>query len=128
MRGYLLALLLLLGLATCSNKALDCEKVAPDDCARYSQCRTIAAGGLNESCVHQYYNYDCWPVDRPNCDTIMYARDSSGVCWVLADCLIPNGYQPDGTCRTYLDTIVKACFPQDGGARLDGGGADVGVP
>ena len=82
---------------------------------------------MNESCVQQYYNYACWPIDRPNCNTIMYMRDPAGTCWVLADCLVPKGYQPDGTCSEYQSAIGKACFPQDSGTALDGDDADTGI-
>jgi len=127
MRYCCLIFLALFGLASCSSKPVDCSKVAPADCEKYSQCRPIVAGWLDEQCEEELNPVACWPADVPGCQMTFLLRDPAGHCWGMADCFVPQGWQDDdGTCYSSSETIYNACYPQDAGAAIDGGQASMG--
>ena len=114
----------LCGLMGCSSsKQVDCHNIAPSDCGEYSQCRTIAAGRLDDQCIELFAPVACWPVDVPGCQLEFNLRDPTGQCWGMGDCLVPQGWQmDDGSCSASQLAIYNACYPQDGGGVSDGGG------
>jgi len=105
-----------------SGKPLDCYKVAPSDCEKYSQCRTIAVSRHDERCMKDIVlPVACWPEDVPGCQMVFYLEDPSGQCWGTGECFVPQGWQvDDGSCREGQLAIYNACHPQDSGATLDG--------
>ena len=130
MRFHYFIPITLFTLASCSSKPVDCYKVAPSDCERYSQCRTIAAGRVDTQCAVLSDPVACWPNDVPGCQLEFYLRDPAGQCWGMGECFVPQGWNhDDGSCYRTLVTISHACFPQDAGSVFDSGtasGADTG--
>lgn len=112
----------LFGLASCSSKPVDCNQVAPSDCPRYSECYTVRAGRVDEQCVQQSYPLACWPPDHPSCEMEFSVQDPNGQCWLIGNCVIPQGWQEgDATCDQSLRANFAACYPQDGRVVSDGG-------
>ena len=130
MRFRCLAFLTLCGSVGCNNsRPVDCYKIAPSDCGKYSQCRTIAAGRLDDQCVELFSPVGCWPVDVPGCQLEFNMRDPTGQCWGMGECLVPPGWQEDGSCYGSLEVIYNACYPRDAGTAVDSGiagGGDTG--
>ncbi len=120
-------LLALFGLASCSSKPVDCYNVAPTDCGKYSQCRSIVAGWLDDQCVEEIDPVACWPADVPGCQLTFGLRDPAGHCWGMADCFVPQGWQDDdGTCYKSGEANYNACYPQDAGTVGDSGTGNAG--
>jgi hypothetical protein len=117
--------LALSGLASCSSEPVDCYKVSPSDCAKYTQCRTVSVWGLDNQCVQLSKPVACKPVDAPGCQMGFYLRDPTGQCWGMGECVVPQGWQyDDGACYSSGLAIYNACFPQDAGTATDSQGTD----
>jgi len=135
MRVSLLLVLVAWSAAGCnSSKPVDCEKISPEDCHKYSHCIPVAAGRLDESCVDHEYYFACWSIERPTCEMILYVRDLDGICWAVPGCVLPQGWGRgwglDGglDCREEMGAIGKACFFRDAAIAPDGADPDGGVP
>ena len=135
MRVSLLLVLVAWGAAGCnSSKPVDCEKISPEDCHKYSHCEAIGAGRTDESCVYHTYFFACRPNDRPTCEQIVYLRDLDGICWAISGCVLPQGWGEgwslDGglDCGAEMTAIRKACFARDAAITPDGADPDGGVP